>query len=62
MSQCALAMFPVLWVAFAAVPGGVFPGLPNAPRIEGTPLDRAILALRPVLVLMPLFGVQVGAA
>ena len=55
LSQCALALFPVIWIAFAALPGGVFPGLPNAPRVEGTPADRAILALRPVLVLLPLF-------
>ena len=61
MSQCALAMFPVLWIAFAAVPGGVFPRLPNAPRIEGTPADRAILALRPVLVLMPLFAYMLSS-
>ena len=61
MSQCALAMFPILWIAFAAVPGGVFPGLPNAPRIEGTPADRAILALRPVLVLLPLFAYMLSS-
>ena len=54
-------MFPVLWIAFAAVPGGVFPGLPNAPRIEGTPADRAILALRPVLVLLPLFAYMLSS-
>ena len=61
MSQCALAMFPILWVAFAALPGGVFPGLPNAPRIEGTPADRGILALRPVLVLLPLFAYMLSS-
>ena len=61
MSQCALAMFPVLWIAFAVVPGGVFPRLPNAPRIEGTPADRAILALRPVLVLLPLFSYMLSS-
>jgi len=54
-SQSALALFPVIWAAFAVLPGGVFPGLPNAPRVEGTPADRGILALRPVLVLLPLF-------
>ena len=61
MSQCALATFPVLWSAFAAVPGGVFPGLPNAPRIAATPADRAILALRPVLVLMALFAYMLSS-
>ena len=54
-SQSALALFPVIWAAFAVLPGGVFPGLPNAPRVQGTPADRGILALRPVLVLLPLF-------
>ena len=60
-SQAALAMFPILWIAFAVVPGGVFPGLPNAPRIEGTPADRGILALRPVLVLLPLFAYMLSS-
>ncbi len=54
-SQSALGLFPVLWAAFAVLPGGVFPGLPNAPRVEGTATDRGILALRPVVVLLPLF-------
>jgi hypothetical protein len=54
-SQSALALFPVIWIAFAVLPEGVFPGLPNAPRVEGTSADRGILALRPVAVLLPLF-------
>ena len=54
-SQAALAWFPVVWIAFAVLPGGVFPGLPNAPRVAGTSVDRGILALRPVLLLLPLF-------
>ena len=54
-SQSALALFPVIWIAFALLPGGVFPDLPNAPRVPGTSADRGLLALRPVTVLMPLF-------
>ena len=54
-SQSALALFPVIWIAFAVLPGGVFQGLPNAPPVEGTSADRGILALRPVVVLLPLF-------
>jgi hypothetical protein len=55
LSQSALALFPVIWIAFALLPGGVFPGLPNAPRVPGTSADRGLLALRPVTVLLPLF-------
>ena len=33
----------------------------EAPRIEGTPADRAILALRPVLVLLPLFAYMLSS-
>jgi len=54
-SQSALALFPVIWIAFAVLPEGVFPGLPTAPRMEGTAAERGILALRPVVVLLPLF-------
>jgi hypothetical protein len=36
MSQSALALFPVIWIAFALLRGGVFPALPNAPRVPGT--------------------------
>ncbi len=54
-SQSALALFPVIWIAFAVLPGGVFPGLPNAPRVPGTSADRGLLALRPVTALLPLF-------
>lgn len=54
VAQSALVMFPLVWIAFAVLPEGVFPRLPNAPRIEGTAVDRAIIALRPVVVLMPL--------
>jgi hypothetical protein len=54
-SQSALALFPVIWIAFAVLPSGVFPGLPNSPRVPGTSPDRGILALRPVTVLLPLF-------
>jgi len=55
LSQCVLALFPCVWIAFAVLPGGVFAGLPNAPRMPGTPADRGILALRPVVALLPLF-------
>jgi len=56
-SQAALAWFPVVWIAFAVLPGGMFRGfLPNAPRVAGTSVDRGILALRPVLLLLPLFA------
>ena len=61
MAQSTLALFPVIWIAFAVLPGGVFPGLPNAPRVEGTPAERGILALRPVLVLLPLFGYMLSS-
>ena len=60
-SKSTLALFPVLWTTFAVVPGGVFPGLPNAPRVEGTPADRGILALRPVVVLLPLFAYMLSS-
>lgn len=53
-AQSALALFPIIWIAFAILPEGVFPGLPNAPRIEGSSTERAIIALRPVVLLMPL--------
>ena len=52
MSQCALAMFPILWIAFAAVPGGVFPGLPNAPLIEGTQPKALVLAVQWVVIVV----------
>jgi len=55
LSKDILAVFPLVWIAFAVVPGGVFPRLPNAPRVEGTSADLGILALRPVMVLLPLF-------
>ena len=29
--------------------------MPNAPRIEGSSVDRAVIALRPVVLLLPLF-------
>lgn len=54
LAHSALAMFPIIWIAFAVLPEGVSPQLPNAPRIEGTSGNRAIIALRPVVVLMPL--------
>jgi Protein of unknown function (DUF2955) len=60
-SQSALALFPVIWAAFAVLPGGVFPGLPNAPRVAGTPAHRGILALRPVVVLLPLFAYMLSS-
>ena len=59
--QSALALFPIIWIAFAVLPEGVFPRLPNAPRVEGTPVDRGIVALRPVLLLMPLFVYMLGS-
>ncbi len=61
LSQAALALFPVIWAAFAVLPGGVFPGLPNAPRVPGTSAERGILALRPVVVLLPLFIYMLGS-
>jgi hypothetical protein len=61
LSQSALALFPVIWIAFAVLPGGVFPGLPNAPRVPGTSADRGLLALRPVVVLMPLMVYMLGS-
>jgi hypothetical protein len=60
-SQSALALFPVIWIVFAMLPQGVFPGLPNAPRVEGTSADRGILALRPVVVLLPLFAYMLSS-
>jgi hypothetical protein len=61
-SQAALAWFPVVWIAFAVLPGGVFPGfLPNAPRVAGTSVDRGLLALRPVLLLLPLFAYMLSS-
>jgi hypothetical protein len=60
-SQSALALFPVIWFAFAVLPGGVFPGLPNSPPVPGTSAERGILALRPVLVLLPLFVYMLGS-
>ncbi len=60
-SQSALALFPIIWIAFAVLPGGVFPGLPNAPRAAGTSVDRGILALRPVVVLLPLFAYMLSS-
>jgi len=61
LSQSALVLFPIIWITFAMLPAGVFPGLPNAPRVEGTSADRGILALRPVVVLMPLFVYMLGS-
>ncbi len=61
MSQSTLALFPIIWIAFAVLPGGTFPGLPNAPRVEGTSADRGILALRPVVVLLPLVVYMLGS-
>jgi uncharacterized membrane protein YccC len=54
-AQSMLALFPVIWIAFAVLPAGVFPRLPNAPRVEGSSVDRGIIALRPVVLLLPLF-------
>jgi len=61
-SQSALALFPVIWVAFAVLPAGVFPRLPNSPRLPGTAADRGIVALRPVVVLLPLMVYMLGSA
>ena len=61
LSQCVLALFPVIWIAFAILPGGVFPGLPNAPRAAGSSTERGILALRPVVVLLPLFAYMLSS-
>ena len=47
LSQSALALFPVIWIAFAMLPAGVFAGPAQCPRVEGTSADRGILALRP---------------
>jgi len=55
ISKNILAVFPLVWIAFAVVPGGVLSRLPKEPRVEGTSADRGILALRSVLVLLPLF-------
>jgi len=54
-AQSVLALFPIIWIAFAVLPAGVFQRLPNAPRIEGSSVDRAVIALRPVVLLLPLF-------
>ncbi|MGA9394388.1 MAG: DUF2955 domain-containing protein [Azonexus sp.] len=54
LSQSALTLFPIIWICYAVLPEGVFPGLPNAPRIEGSSSERAIIALRPVVLLLPL--------
>jgi hypothetical protein len=54
LSQSALVLFPIIWIAFAVLPEGMFPGLPNAPRVDGSSSDRAIIALRPVVLLLPL--------
>jgi len=61
-SQSALALFPVIWIAFAVLPAGVFPRLPNSPRLPGTSADRGIVALRPVVVLLPLMVYMLGSA
>ena len=55
LSKAVLAMFPVVWIAYALLPEGVFRRMPPAPRIEGSSLDRAVLALRPVVVTLPLY-------
>jgi hypothetical protein len=55
ISKNILAVFPLVWIAFAVVPGGVLPRLPKEPRVEGTSADRGILALRSVVVLLPWF-------
>ena len=62
LSQSALALFPVIWIAFAVLPAGVFPRLPNSPRLPGTAADRGIVALRPVVVLLPLMVYMLGSA
>jgi len=61
-SHGALALFPVIWIAFAVLPGGVFPGLPKSPRVPGTSADRGILTLRPVIVLPPPMVYMLGSA
>ena len=61
LSQSALALFPIIWIVFAVLPEGVFPRLPNAPRVEGSSLDRGIVALRPVVMLLPLLVFMLGS-
>ena len=61
LSKCSLALFPIIWIAFAVLPEGVFPRLPNVPRVEGSAVDRGIIALRPVFVLLPLFVFMLGS-
>lgn len=59
--QSLLALFAIIWIAFAILPEGVFHRLPKAPRIEGSSVDRAILALRPVVLLLPIFVYMLGS-
>ena len=61
-SQSALALFPVIWIAFAVLPAGVFPRLPSSPRLPGTAAERGIVALRPVVILLPLLVYMLGSA
>jgi len=61
LSQSALALFPIIWIVFAVLPEGVFPRLPNAPRVEGSSFDRGIVALRPVVMLLPLLVFMLGS-
>lgn len=58
--QAALGMFPVIWIAFAVLPQGTFPGASKATPIAGGPVRQGIIALRPVAELMPLMIYMLG--
>ena len=50
-----MALFPIVWIAFAVLPDGVYRRFPTSPPVAGSSVDRAINALRPVVLLLPLF-------
>jgi len=47
-------MFVAAWIAYAILPASVIDRMPRKPALEGDAVDRALIALRPILVVMPI--------
>lgn len=61
ISKATLAMFPVIWIAFALLPQGTCATALKAAPVEGGPLRLGIVALWPVVLLMPLMISMLGS-
>lgn len=55
LAKSALIVFPAVWVAFAILPEPLFHKIPIPPPAFDSRQDAAVHALRPVLVVMPVY-------